>query len=160
MTKEKYVASIIRRLNLPKKTRERIRQDLLQDIQTAVEEGQTLEEVMARMGTPEEAAQEFNESYGDMSEKSGWTRILKIIFIAAIVLSSLYLIFNLIILLVTASFGMSPSQNVGIIGGADGPTAIFITSQYEPLPTILKLIVSLIVIFLAAVGIRKICRRT
>ena len=154
MTKEKYIEEIIRRLKLSKNTKTRIRQDLFQDIQTAMDQGETLEEIISRMGTPEEAAQEFNESCGGEAVFSAGRRAAKIVMISAIILSSLFLLFQGVLFLSQWYFSANISQSVGVIGGADGPTAIFVTYQFDPVIAALKLAIPVIIIFAGILGLR------
>lgn len=62
MTAETYVKKIAGRLKCSGKKRKEIRRQLLSDISTAQENGETLEQVTARMGAPASAAAEFNEN--------------------------------------------------------------------------------------------------
>ncbi len=66
MTAEKYVGKIIKRLKCSCKERKEIRRQLLSDIEAELENGETFEAVMERMGSPSTVAREFNE---DMPEE-------------------------------------------------------------------------------------------
>lgn len=73
MTTEKYVNTIIRKIKCPKNRRMEIRQQLLSDIETARENGEALEDIIQRMGSATDAAEEFNQNMPD-AEKSIYTR--------------------------------------------------------------------------------------
>ncbi len=62
MTAEKYAASIVKRVKCGKEKRKEIKQQLLSDIATATEQGNTIEEVIERMGDTKELAKDFNDN--------------------------------------------------------------------------------------------------
>ena len=93
MTLNQYLEEIMRRLALPKATKKRIRQDLEQDIQSAIEHGETLEQAIQRIGRPEDVARDFNESLAaPAASLSGKQKAAKVFLIIVIVLCSLSLI--------------------------------------------------------------------
>ncbi len=59
--------------------------------------------------------------------------------------------FPYILSIVTRIF--APSSSVGIIGGADGPTSIFITSTLLDIPAFLSLIILIIGLCVSVLGI-------
>ena len=61
--REKYVKQIVKALRCSKAKREDIKKQLTADIVTAQEQGESEEEIMARMGTAKEIASEFNASF-------------------------------------------------------------------------------------------------
>lgn len=87
MTAEKYVNEIIKKIKCSKKQRQEIRQQLLSDISAELENGESLENVMERMGTPREAAGEFNLNL-PVSERKKYSRniVLKVIIGAAVII--------------------------------------------------------------------------
>ncbi|MBR5513289.1 MAG: hypothetical protein IKV85_04800 [Ruminococcus sp.] len=52
------------------------------------------------------------------------------------------------------AFGGTSSESIGIIGGADGPTAIFLISRLGIFP-IAALVVGIAIIIISAIGIKK-----
>lgn len=62
MTAEKYVNAIIKKVKCGKEKRREIKEQLLSDITIALEQGDTLEEIMKNMGSVQEIAAEFNEN--------------------------------------------------------------------------------------------------
>lgn len=62
MTAETYVKKITGRLKCSGEKRKEIRQQLLSDVSTALENGETLAQIMVRMGAPASVAAEFNEN--------------------------------------------------------------------------------------------------
>lgn len=131
MNKERYLRSVKRRLNLPKDIRERVMTDFESDIEARLEAGATMEAIQEELGSPKKAAADLNEQMKEyVFRKSPW----RYLFLALSVLSGGWLVFYAALL----RFGMLlntlsitsypvPAASIGIIGGADGPTAIFVT---------------------------------
>lgn len=87
MTAEKYVKAIIKKVKCGKEKRQEIRQQLLSDISIALEQGETLEEIMEQMGSVQEVAAEFNDNLPEAEHKKyAKGRVLKIAGIAAVIL--------------------------------------------------------------------------
>lgn len=91
----------------------------------------------------------------ETQQKKQWSRILKWLCIVLIVYSVLSLLgdFAIWMLFRTGgfSFSVSPASTIGIIGGADGPTAIFVTSSAAP---VWKAALNFILLLLGIVGFR------
>lgn len=127
----KYLKSIERRLNLPKDIKKRVMDDLADSIAQRREAGQTEETIRAELGEPKKVAAELNEQMKEYAyRKSPW----RFLFLAAAVLSGGYLLLYRLMLSIgillntlTLSFSPNASASIGIIGGADGPTSIFVT---------------------------------
>lgn len=69
MSAEKYVNSIMKKVRCGKQKRKEIRQQLLSDISAELEEGETLEHVMERMGPAWEVAEEFNQNLSEAEQE-------------------------------------------------------------------------------------------
>lgn len=119
---KRYVHKIERRLRVDKATRLRILADLSGDIQARLEAGESPEAIMAELGSAEEVADGFNAEFADCAapRKSRWRWLLLVL--AGIPLAEAAVLG--FFLLSTGAEGGS----VGVIGGADGPTAIFVTT--------------------------------
>ena len=63
MTREKYVESIVKKLKCSRAKKRETRKWLESDISAAIEGGESLESIIKRMGTPENAAKEFNDNF-------------------------------------------------------------------------------------------------
>lgn len=63
MTQEVYVKSIVKKLRCSAAKRQEIKKWLESDISAAIEGGEAMESIIARMGTPENAAKEFNDNF-------------------------------------------------------------------------------------------------
>ncbi len=146
---KRYMASIARRLNMPKDVKARVMNDFQSSIQGRREAGQTDEEIFAELGTPKKVAAELNEQMKDYTYiKSPWRWVCLVVLIGCI----LSLIFGGTLGLLMHLLNASLADNVGIIGGADGPTAIFITASpdykdyvlYQAGITVLILIMSVL----------------
>jgi uncharacterized membrane protein len=123
---KKYLASIARRLNMPKDVKERVVNDFQSSNRGRLEAGQTEQEVFAELGAPKKAAAELNEQMKDYTYiKSPWRWVCLAIIIGCI----LSLTFGGTLGVLLHVFNAALTDSVGIIGGADGPTAIFITTS-------------------------------
>lgn len=69
MTRDEYIKSIIKELDCSRKAKKRIQSDLENDISMALNHGETMEEIIDRMGTPEEIAEEFMDTIRDTGEE-------------------------------------------------------------------------------------------
>lgn len=127
---------------LPRKVRKAVLRDLAEQFDTAADHGESPEEVIARLGTPEEFAAPFREGRAPAL----W---------APLVLAGLGL-------LVSAACGLGlwlqaqlGGEEIGVIGGADGPTRVYVTAG-EPSPLWLLLVLGLV---LLAAGLLWLQRR-
>ena len=132
---KKYVNAVERRLNLPRDIKARVMSDFSSSIQARRESGMTDEEIYAELGRPGKAAADLNEQMKDYTyRKSPW----RFVFLACAVYGGVKLLSGLWINLVywfcvlfmdiRSQFVPNEVYSVGIIGGADGPTAIFLTT--------------------------------
>ena len=126
-----YLFAIQRRLNLPKEIKERVMHDFLSSVQCRKEAGQTNAQIMAELGTPKKVAAEFNEQMQEYAyRKSPWRWAC----LALAVISGLCLIYRGLPGLLLALFHKTyNASSIGVIGGADGPTAIFVTTSPDAL---------------------------
>ncbi len=65
MKQQEYIRKTARKLQCSKKEKEEFIRQLTSDIESALECGETWEAVQKRLGTPDEAAQDFNENLGE-----------------------------------------------------------------------------------------------
>ena len=79
MTKQEYIKEIMRALDVSKSEKKRIESDLDSDIQTALEHGESIDEVIRRMGEPEEVASEFMMNSGKTVHDLKYIKVLKIV---------------------------------------------------------------------------------
>lgn len=125
MTVKQYVNAVERRLNLPWDVRARVMNDFGSSIQARREAGETEEEIFAELGTPKEAAAVLNEQMKEYAyRKSPW----RWAGLTAGLLGGLYLMVNAILNGVLNLLFAVNANSVGVIGGQDGPTAIFVTT--------------------------------
>lgn len=127
-TIERYMNTVRRKLNLPRDVKNRVMADLESSVRSRSEAGQTDREIMEELGTPVQVAAELNEQMREFAYgKSPWRWLC----LAMAVVSGLTLLFKGGMNLLTAMLTYAESQSIGIIGGADGPTAIFVTRPPE-----------------------------
>ena len=122
---KKYLHAIRRRLNMPKALRHRVMSDLESTVNSRLEAGQTKEEIQADLGSPKQAARELNTQMEEYTyKKSPWRWGC----LALMILSFLLLLFRGFLGLWSTLFNFHLNHSIGIIGGADGPTSIFISA--------------------------------
>lgn len=128
---KKYIKRVARRLELPKNVKERVMSDFVSSIEARREAGQTDAEIMAELGDPKKAAADLNEQMKEYAyRKSPW----RFAFLALAIAAGLKMLSDILPAivgyLVFRTFAFTPPQaaSIGVIGGADGPTAIFVTA--------------------------------
>ena len=124
---KRYMTAIERRLNLPRDVRARVMTDLQSSVAARREAGQTDEEIYTDLGAPEAVAAELSEQmkeYAYTKSKWRWAAL------AGAVIAGVMLLFEGItgLLVWLLNISVNESNSLGIIGGADGPTAIFVTA--------------------------------
>ncbi len=123
---KRYVNAVERRLNLPRDVRVRVMSDFTTTIAALREAGRGDEEIYAELGTPQKAAAVLNEQMKEFAyRKSPWRYAA----LAAAGLCGLLLAFQAGINLLAGLMAGSVVESTGIIGGADGPTAIFLATS-------------------------------
>lgn len=122
---KRYVNAIEARLALPMRDKVRVMTDLSSTIAARREAGESYEEIMKDMGTPDEVAAQFNE------EMAPGARTLTPLRFVPLTLGILALIPALIegVSGIALARVLGSAGSIGVIGGADGPTAIYVTSN-------------------------------
>lgn len=127
---KQYLRAIKRRLNMPRELKERVMADLESSIASRKDDGQTEAEIIAELGSPRQAANELNEQMKEYTyTKSPWRWAC----LALAVISALCIACRGLPGLLLTLFNQANNASVGIIGGADGPTAIFVTTSPDAL---------------------------
>lgn len=93
--KEKYIQKIVKRLNCSGKRKKEIRKQLTADIEEALTEGDAIEEIIARMGEPQEIADSFNQSFPEEEKKKyrkerRLRRVLEILLVIIVLAAALW----------------------------------------------------------------------
>lgn len=125
-----YIRAVEHRLNLPKNVRKRVMSDFVSDIQARREAGMTDEEIYSELGTSAKAAADLNEQMKEYAcRKSPWrfAFLAMAAYGAAEVLAGLWANILYWVLRLQAMLTANEAVSIGVIGGADGPTAIFVT---------------------------------
>lgn len=121
---KKYVNAVERRLNLPREIKARVMSDFQSSIVARRESGQTDEEIYAELGTPAKAAADLNEQMKDYAyRKSPW----RFLFLGSAAIGGVRLLYDGLVSLI-GYFLLVQSGGAATIGGADGPTAVFVTT--------------------------------
>ena len=126
---KKYIRAVERRLNLPRDIKARVMSDFACSIQARREAGTTDEQIREELGDAKKAAADLNEQMKEFAyRKSPWRFLFGAVaaYGAARLLKQiagqiLYWLMQIELHTETAS--------IGVIGGAEGPTAIFVTSR-------------------------------
>ncbi len=143
---KRYVNAVERRLRLPYRLRARVMSDFATSIAARQEAGETVEQIIESLGSPKAAAAELNEQLRAYQyRKSPW----RFVCLALAILAGLWLIGQL-----AASHILA--QSLGVIGGADGPTAIFVT--YAPLAGQWRTVAAALLAILGIFGYWRLCR--
>ena len=123
---DKYLRAVRRRLNMPKELRDRVMADFTGSLEARLESGQSFEEIFAELGNPQQAAKELNLQMQDYTYmKSPWRWAC----LGLSIVSTLCLAYRGLPGLLLMLFNKANNaSSIGIIGGADGPTAIFVTT--------------------------------
>ncbi len=87
MNERQYVDAVARKIKCDRKKKKEIKKQLLTDIHMRTEQGEGLEEILSRMGTPREIADGFNETIS-VEEQKRYTRN-KVLMVAAPVIGVL-----------------------------------------------------------------------
>ena len=133
MKLRKYLRVVRRRLDVPKQLKDRIMEDFVSSIDARKENGQDEAAILAELGAPKMAARELNQQMREYTyRKSPWRWVC----LAVTILSGLCLAYQglpgLLLMLFNKSYNAAAS--IGVIGGADGPTAIFVTTKPSATP--------------------------
>ena len=144
---KKYTKAVNRKLNLPSNVKKRVMTDFTSAIQSRKEAGKTDEEIYAELGTPADVAADLNEQMKEFAYiKSPWRWVC----LALSVTSVLVLMFKGGINLMVAMLTYSLNQSVGIIGGADGPVAIFVAQPQDSM--IQGMVMTALVLVMSVLG--------
>lgn len=122
-TMDKYLKQLERSLNAESSIKKKILCDMRSDFETYLAKGDTVEQIIEKMGTPEEVAREFNQNYPEY-QSNKQKRQISIFTIVCAVVSAVCLSVGLI-----GKFVYLDSSRVSHIGGADLPTKIVVTGQ-------------------------------
>lgn len=129
---KRYTSAIRRRLNLPREVKARVMNDFITTISAMQEAGKTDGEIYAELGAPKKVAADLNEQMNEFAyRKSPWRfAFLTLAVVAGAKLAGdvLPAALGYLFLRAAAVFTPAESAGIGIIGGADGPTAIFVTT--------------------------------
>ena len=130
---EKYLRKVRRRLNMPKEAKDRVMADFASSIEARIEDGQSVDTILTELGKPKQASAELNRQMQEYTyRKSPWRWGA----LALAVVSALCLAYQGYAGLLLMLFNKANNASIGIIGGADGPTAVFVTTKqlYSGLP--------------------------
>lgn len=150
---ERYLKQVRRRLRVDRATRTRILDDLTADLYDRVQRGESPAEIIAGMGPAKEVAEGFNEAFRPEAERGrpAW----RWAFLAAGVLLFLVGTLPAFVGWLAARWEQArfleemETSGIVIIGGADGPTAVFVASRLSPVELFLPVILGCMAVFCA-----------
>lgn len=136
---DRYLGQIRRRLRVDRATRTRILSDLASDWHEREQRGQTPEQILAEMGPAKEVAESFNQAFLPQGQpaRPAWRwaflaiGILPLLAGAGLAVGQRVVEYMQDVQYIRDALGAAPGT-VGVIGGADGPTAIFVASAPAP----------------------------
>ncbi len=136
MTMKHYLSAIKRRLNLPKEIKDRVMSDFTSSIEGRREDGQSDESIIQELGKPARVAADFNEQMKEFAyKKSPWRWACLALSVAGIAVISYHgvigFVTELLNRLIVRYSNSGDAGYIGIIGGADGPTSIFVTAPLD-----------------------------
>lgn len=129
MLPKKYLRMVRRRLCLPSDLRRQALSQLPGEIHEKINQGQSWEDLSRELGSPSEAAARIQAGYPGFP-KSPWRFAGLALLILGLAMSLLTEAAPLLAGFLLTQGWLFPreAESVGIIGGADGPTAVFISS--------------------------------
>lgn len=115
---KRYMNAIERRLRVDRPTRLRIMTELAGDFESRRESGQSDEQIMAELGTPAQVAAQFNAAFGAprLDRRWRWAFVAAAVLVAALAV-------------LPGLLAPGGAASVGVIGGVDGPTSIYVTAS-------------------------------
>lgn len=125
---EKYLRKVKANLHLDSKTKKRVIEGLRTEIEYATENGETIQEILNRMGKTEKMALSYNESY-----KNDYSYQKKRKYSIAKNISIISLLIMIALLLISVFIGMQNGGNYSIsyFGGVSNPISVEITNNYN-----------------------------
>ena len=153
MNMEKYLRAVRRRLNMPKALKDRVMADFLCSIDARKEDGQREELILEELGKPKQVAKELNRQMQEYTyRKSPWRWGS----LGLAIFSGRCLAYKGLPSLLLVLINKTHNASIGIIGGADGPTAIFLTNtttgQFFPSAGIYVLLLTMGIVGFLALG--------
>ena len=142
--KEKYIKQVKKRLAVPSSKRKTVLQDLEKTFASAAENGETEQQVIDRLGTPEQFVAGIEKQLGIDRAKYIKTRT---IVSTVICLAGAVIGFAVYLTIQQEMIGA-----IGMIGGADGPTAIIVSGPGFDI-SLLILIIAAVALVLAVIGL-------
>lgn len=153
---KKYVNGVERRLRMPMDVRVRVMSDFSSSICARREAGESVEQILDSLGTPQKAAADLNEQMKEYTYvKSPW----RFAFLAAAIAGGGYLLGKLLEMILVYALTGSEAASMGVIGGADGPTAIFVTTTVNAPAQEAKIAAGVIALAVGIFGYYKFSRR-
>ena len=142
--KEQYIRQVKKVLTVPRAKKDEILRDLQEAFDSALEHGETEQDVIERLGSPTEFAGNIEDQRGIKRKRHGKTALIWVLALLSAVLLAVY----------AASRMMRPPENA--IGQADAMTSIQVYSEGSPaVPALLLLLGNLCTDSFETIGARR-----
>ena len=150
--KDKYISKVLKFIQAPRYRKQEIARDLNEAFSSAVEHGETCEQVIERLGPAEEYAKNICSELGlPLKKGTTWFLITGLcLLVGGVILIALYAFITPLI--------MEPNASLSIIGGADGPTQVYVSSPTDITVTMLLLILGVAAVIISVIFIIKYVR--
>lgn len=144
-----YVNEIYKNLKLDKKTKNKIKADLILEIQTALNEGVQIDDIIKNLGDPQKIAEEFTISY---KSNSNYIHKQKNYYLKLVAIIS----FFLAIFFMGINYYISTNNSYIHFGEADAPSVVNWTNEGVSLGVFFiggygKLILIMLTIFIVSI---------
>lgn len=152
--KNKYLKELSRNLLMSKKYKQKIIDEIADEIQRREENSETIEEILTSIGTPEDVAQEFNENIANDFISIKHKIFIYVLSVIGVI--SLILALHNIISILAPQLSM---QYILMSLSDQGNNATFLAFKLSYKTVIIKIIVELLVSFVAFVCIFRLKKR-
>ena len=123
-----YLRQIRRRLDVTGTLSERILSDLENDIRAGLEQGETMEEIRNRMGTPKEIGKRFSEELR-LNSKPSWIWLPRIGLLLSAAALVIFVLWKLMAGQLLPGMPGANENSLAFIGGVSGPKSIFVSGR-------------------------------
>ncbi|MEG2403836.1 MAG: sodium ion-translocating decarboxylase subunit beta [Oscillospiraceae bacterium] len=133
MTEKEYIKSILKNVYLRRDIKKRVAADLENDIFSRRTAGEDMNTIIQDMGAPISVAQSLNDEMSEFAvPKRSLTQILLLFIIIAASATLVWGVGTAMEFIANIPFIPNKAASIGVIGGADGPTSIFVASNIMP----------------------------
>lgn len=126
VNKKEYIELICDGLTCSRKDKRKIAKELNNEIQSQLDSGETIESIIAKMGTPKELAAKYMKEVNEVPPLSFRFRLYRSISIVTLISMVYYIISKMVSMFIDSNLSNQ------VIGRADEPTVIFLSGVISP----------------------------